>query len=183
MPAKGKFEEVAPQLLKYLSQGHSNKGACLKCGIEEHTIYDWMNRKPSFKEAVKRAKKDADSIGIERAKRSLLDLVTGFHYDETVTEFETRANPDFDPNVEGSERIITIMKKQKKKTCFVVPNVEAIKFYLTNKCPDVWKNRNENNINAGNLLKDMKITHVYAGASNDTEFPSSEAEVDGFTGE
>ena len=159
MPAKGKFEEVAPQLLKYLSQGHSNKGACLKCGIEEHTIYDWMNRKPSFKEAVKRAKKDADSIGIDRAERSLLDLVTGFHYDETVTEFETRANPDFDPNV------------------------EAIKFYLTNKCPDVWKNRNENNINAGNLLKDMKITHVYAGASNDTEFPSSETEVDGFTGE
>ena len=90
-----------------------------------------------------------------------------------ATEYYSRPNPD--PNEQ--EKYIPVIKKQKRTKKRVVQSIEAIRFYLSNKCPEVWKNRTDGNINLGDIMKGLQVTHVYDKKDADG-FPSSEADVD-----
>ena len=164
-----KYADVSAEVLKLIAQGYSNKDAAEKAGIGERTFYDWMRDKPQFSQSVKEAQRQGDLVRINSVEAALLDVARGFEYEEVKTEYESQLNPNtgkYEPTI----------KKQVRTKKRVVPQTEAIKFYLSNKAPEDWKNRIEQN-NTGNLITDLKIKHVQVSPDDD-EFPSSEAEVD-----
>ena len=168
-----KYAEAAPVILNALEDGCTNKEAAERAGINEDTLYTWLKEKPDFSEMAKRARKDGEANAIHRVENSLLELAMGFEYEEVATEYESRPNPD----PEAKDKYIPVIKKQKRTKKRIVQSVEAIRFYLSNKCPEEWKNRTDGNINLGDIMSGLKITHVY-DKKQATGFPSSEAEID-----
>lgn len=169
MAAKGKFTEKSPIVLELLAQGYSNKDAAEKAGINEHTFYEWLATKPAFSQSVKEAQRLGDNVRINSVESALLDLARGTEYEEVRTEYESKLNPvtgQYEPTI----------KKQVRTKKRIAPSTEAAKFYLSNKAPEVWKNRIEQN-NTGNLVTDLNIKHVSV-SPDDANFPSSESEVD-----
>lgn len=169
MAAKGKYQDKAPIILELLSQGYSNKDAAEKAGINETTFYEWIATKEEFSKSVKEAQQIGDKVRINSVESSLLDVARGFEYEEVRTEYESKLNPatgQYEPTI----------KKQVRTKKRVVPQTEAIKFYLTNKAPEEWKNRVEQNT-TGNLATDLQIKMVSVNP-NEEDFPSSEADVE-----
>lgn len=167
--AKGKYAEKAPEILKYISQGYSNKDAAEKAGISQETFYTWIETKSEFSESFKEAKKQGDKVRINSVESALLDIARGFEYEEVKTEYESQLNP-------ATGKYEPTIKKQVRTKKRVVPNSEAIKFFLTNKAPEEWKNRIEQN-NTGDLVTDLRIEHVSKNP-DDANFPSSESDVE-----
>ncbi len=167
--AKGKYAEKAVEVLRYISEGHSNKDAAQKAGISEALFYEWLNKKVEFFESFKEAKKQGDKVRINSVESALLDIARGFEYEEVKTEYESQLNP-------ATGKYEPTIKKQVRTKKRVVPNSEAIKFFLTNKAPEQWKNRIEQN-NTGDLVTDLRIQHVSRNPDDDV-FPSSESEVE-----
>ena len=168
-----KYQDAAPKILEYLEEGLTNKQASQRAGIDEATFYRWCDEKSNFYKSVQRAREVGEKKSIAKVEASLLELALGFEYEEVATEYESRPNPDEN----SSEKYIPVIKKQKRTKKRVVQSIEAIRFYLSNKCPEVWKNRTDGNINLGDIMSGLKITHVYDKDKADG-FPSSEAEVD-----
>lgn len=171
--AKSRYEELAPRILEYLEDGLTNKQAAEKAGINESTFYTWLNDFDNFHKSVQRARDIGEKKSIAKVEQSLLDLALGFEYEEVATEYESKPNPD----QTATEKYIPVIKRQKRYKKRVVQSIEAIRFYLSNKCPEVWKNRTDGNLNLGDIMHGLKITHVYDKQKADG-FPSSEAEVD-----
>lgn len=166
---KGKYAEKSPIILELITQGYSNKEAAEKAGINETTLYEWLATKPEFSKLFKEARAIGDKVRINSVESALLDVARGFEYEEVRTEYESKLNPvtqQYEPTI----------KKQVRTKKRVVPSTEAIKFYLSNKAPEEWKNRIEQN-NTGNLVTDLNIKHVSVNP-DDVNFPSSESEVD-----
>ena len=168
MGAKGKYEEKSVEILGYLSQGYTNKDACEKASISEVTFYEWVNTKPNFSKSVQEARKLGDQVRIADVEHALLDIAKGFEYEEVRTEYESK--------LDETGNYVPTIKKQVRTKKRIVPSTEAIKFYLTNKAPEVWKNRLDQNT-TGNIVSDLRIEHV-TKSPNDAKFPSSEDEVD-----
>lgn len=166
---KGKFAEKSPIILELVSKGYSNKAATEKAGVNETTLYEWLSKKPEFSKMFKEAQATGDMVRINSVESALLDVARGFEYEEVRTEYESKLNPatgQYEPTI----------KKQVRTKKRVVPQTEAIKFYLTNKAPEEWKNRVEQNT-TGNLATDLQIRMVSVNPKEE-EFPSSEADVE-----
>lgn len=168
-----KYAEASPNILKNLEDGMTNKEAAERAGVSEDTFYTWLNDKPEFSELVQHARAIGEKKSIASVEASLLELAMGFEYEEVATDYESRLNPD----PYAKDKYIPVIKKQKRMKKRVVQSIEAIRFYLSNKCPEVWKNRTDGNLNLGDIMSGLKITHVYDKKQADG-FPSSEAEVD-----
>lgn len=168
-----KYADASVKILTYLEDGQTNKEAAEKAGVSETQFYFWLNSKPEFAELVRRAREVGEKKSIAKVEQSLLDLALGFEYEEVTTEYESRPNPD--PN--AKDPYIPIIKKQRRTKKRVVQSIEAIRFYLSNKAPEAWKNRTDGNINIGDVMNGLKVTHVY-DRKDGGGFPSSEADVD-----
>ena len=168
-----KYQDAAPKILELLEQGLTNKQAAQRVGIDEATFYRWCDEKSNFYKSVQRAREIGEKRSIAKVEASLLELALGFEYEEVATEYESKPNPDENSN----EKYIPVIKKQKRTKKRVVQSIEAIRFYLSNKCPEVWKNRTDGNINLGDIMNGLTVKHVY-DKKEKTGFPSSEAEVD-----
>lgn len=160
-------------ILNAISNGYSQREAFQKAGVSESVFYRWLDEDREFREAVHNAQEEArrskaDIRGVERA---LLDLAKGFEYEDVKTEYESKEviNPDT-----GQKEYKPVIKKQVRVTKRVPANIEAIKFLLTNRDPDNWKNRVDQT-QMGNLETNLTIT--YKGDPN-YKFPSSEADLD-----
>lgn len=154
-----KYKDRAPDVLTFISQGYSNKDACEKAGIAEDTFYDWMNTKSEFSESVKKAQREGDLVRINSVEAALLDVARGFEYEEVKTEYESQLN-------QATGKYEPTIKKQVRTKKRVIPQTEAIKFYLTNKAPEEWKNRQEHDIPNLEFLQGFKVERV---GSNDDE--------------
>ena len=164
-----KYEQAAPKILELLEQGLTNKQAAQRVGIDEATFYRWCDEKSNFYKSVQRAREIGEKRSIAKVEASLLELALGFEYEEVKTEYESQLNP-------ATGKYEPTIKKQVRTKKRVVPNSEAIKFFLTNKAPEEWKNRIEQN-NTGDLVTDLRIQHVSKNPDDDV-FPSSESEVE-----
>lgn len=164
-----KYAEKSPEVLKYISEGYSNKEACGKAGISEAVFYVWLDREKEFLESFKEAKKQGDRVRINSVEAALFDIARGFEYEEVRTEYESQLN-----QVTG--KFEPVIKKQVRTKKRVVPNSEAIKFFLSNKAPNEWKNRMEQT-NLGQMEQNLRLVHVTQEGGRQ-RFPSSEDEVD-----
>ena len=163
------FQEKSAVMLEHFSNGYTTKAACEKAGIGEETFYGWMRRNSEYAEMVRNARKEGEQRSIADVEASLLDLAKGYDYEEVRTEYESKLNPTtgkYEPTI----------KKQVRTKRHVMPSTEAIKFYLTNKAPELWKNRVEQT-NNGKVATDLTVRYINQ-SPGDEIFPSSENEVD-----
>lgn len=109
-------------------------------GINKATFFEWMNTKPDFADAVKRAKQAFEEWECNQlladARKSLKSLILGIEYEETKTTYEP------DPRNPASPRI----KSQVVTTKRIPPNATALIFALCNRDPEHWQQKVTNEV-------------------------------------
>ena len=113
---------------------------CSLSRISKETYYRWLEEKPDFRDAVTRAKEEYDDMLIAEAKKSLVKKVQGYTVKETkiVTVDSGRKDEAGKPIPKIKEQV-TIDKTFQ-------PDTVAITFVLTNKVPEEYKNRVNNEL-------------------------------------
>lgn len=129
---------------------------CAIVGISERCYYNWQAKNADFAENVARARDKFDELLVKEAKNSLRRKVLGYDVEETKTVFIE--SKEIDPAT-GKPKP-KIKEKTTTKRHFQ-PDTAAIVFALTNKAPDEWKNRQNNEV-TGKGGKDL-----FAGISDE----------------
>lgn len=162
-----KYAEAAPIILKAIEEGETNKAAAEKAGIHIDTYHEWMKSKPEFSEAVRRAREAARERAVQDVEASLLKLAKGYEYEDMRTEYEGKLNPE-------TGKTEPVIKKQVRVKHVIPANTEAIKFFLTNKAPDEWKNRQDTQL-SGDLLQ--RFQSAGKVMENDGSVPTREEDI------
>lgn len=128
--AKGKYQEWLTKegLLKlegWARDGLTDEQIAENIGISRQTLYDWKNRYPDISDALKRGKEIVD----REVENALLKRALGYQYTETRTETDET----------GKVKTVEIVKE-------VAPDVTAQIFWLKNRKPDMWRDKQEFNI-------------------------------------
>ena len=118
-----KYKKDFPEILRHYAELRpdfsASPGECAAVfGVQAETVRNWMNQHPDFRQAI-------DDISFHlnlRVENALLKTACGYEYTEVK-------------DVDGSS--IT------KTTKLVPGNVAAQKFWLTNRSPDRWKDKVE----------------------------------------
>lgn len=97
--------------------------------ITDRTFYRWMKEKPKFCQSILSARNDPISV----VKNALFERAKGFTFRTT--------KPMVVSNGQGLGSDIEYAEFDE----YVLPDVNAIKFYLTNRDPDNWKNQQDVN--------------------------------------
>ena len=131
MAAKGKYANwITPEgLLKiegWARDGLTDEQIAENIGIHVGTLYDWKNRFAEFSEALKKGKEVID----RQVENALLKRALGYEYTETTKEAVQ------DPS-SGEVR----MQVTKKVTKQVAPDTTAQIFWLKNRKPDKWRDK------------------------------------------
>lgn len=139
MGRKGKYEEwlTEENLLRieaWARDGLTKEQIAHNMGIHIATLCDWQNKFPEFSEALKRGREVAD-IMVENA---LFKRALGYSYEEVITEVTKVpfTGKDGTPTEKEQRHIRKITKT-------VMPDVTAQIFWLKNRKPDVWRDRQD----------------------------------------
>ena len=138
--AKGKFQRwLTPDGLTLLEgwarDGLTEVQIARKMRIGERTLTDWKTRFPAILAALKKGKEVVD-IEVENA---LLKRALGYEYTETM--------------VEESENGFKTRKTKK----FIPPDVTAQIFWLKNRRPEVWREKQVVEVSEESLAKAKEI--------------------------
>lgn len=121
------------QMCKAIATGKSYKDAYTAARVGHDSFYRHLRDDSEFSAKVKRAEQEYkdwyDSQLVVDCKRSLLELVQGYEWDETTTESALDKN---------GKMVETKRKVVHKKAA---PNPTAIIFALCNRAPDQWSNK------------------------------------------
>ena len=126
-------------MCKAIQAGKSYKDAMAAARVGHDSFYRHLRDDSDFSEKVKKAEQHYqewyDSRLVVDCKRSLLELIQGYEWDETTTESVL--------NKDGK------MVETKRKTVHkkAAPNPTAIIFALCNRDSDNWKNRVAQDVN------------------------------------
>lgn len=120
----------------------SNDSIAKLCGVDQSTVQRWYKEYPQFMESVKRAKGIADA----RVKRSMYERALGYSHPEVIV------------HKSGNGVIKTPVIKH------YPPDVMAGMYWLNNRCPDEFKQRQEMAV-SGSVIPILNIT-VDAAAPN-----------------
>lgn len=120
-------------MCKAIAAGKSYKDAFTAARVGKTAFYSHLGNDANFAERVKRAEQEYqdwyDSQLVVDCKRSLLELVQGYEWDETTTESALDKN---------GKMVVTKTKVVHKKAA---PNPTAIIFALCNRASDQWSNK------------------------------------------
>ena len=120
-------------MCKAIAAGKSYKDAFMAARVSKATFYAHLANDSDFSDRVKKAEQEYqdwyDSQLVVDCKRSLLELVQGYEWDETTTESALDKN---------GKLVVTKTKVVHKKAA---PNPTAIIFALCNRAPDEWSNK------------------------------------------
>lgn len=125
-------------MCKAIAAGKSYKDAYTAARVSKPAFYAHLANDKYFQDAVKKAEQEYqewyDSQLVVECKRSLMELIRGYEYDETTTE----------TGVDGrTGKPVTKKKVVHKK---VGPNPTALIFALCNRDPEHWQNRVTNEL-------------------------------------
>lgn len=119
-------------MCKAIAAGKSYKDAFTAARVSERAFYYHLRDDVQFLQLVKKAERDYqdwyDSQLVVDCKRSLLELVQGYEWDETTTESA----------LVNGKMVETKRKVVHKKAA---PNATAIIFALCNRAPEEWSNK------------------------------------------
>lgn len=117
-------------------------------GIRRPTLYEWKKRHPDIADALKKGKEVVD----RHVENALLKRALGYRYDEVTEE------PKTDVNLETGQ-IETVMAVTKRVTKEVQPDVTAQIFWLKNRKPEQWRDKQEI-VHDGKLALDVDIERM-----------------------
>ncbi len=131
-------EDKVEKICNAIAQGKSHKDAMFIANVPKSTFYEHLAEDAYFADRVKKAEAEYqqwyDTQLVGECKRSLIELVCGYEWDETTTESTTDKN--------GKSVIVKTKVVHKK----AAPNPTAIIFALCNRDPENWKNRINNEV-------------------------------------
>lgn len=113
--------EFAQEALEQCVQGATDQELADYFGVSIRSLYRWKNTQPEFRQALKAAKEQAD----DRVERSLFERATGYERDEV------------DIRVVNGEIVQTPIRK------FYPPDTTAAIFWLKNRAPAQWRDKQE----------------------------------------
>ena len=120
-------------MCKAIAAGKSYKDAFTAARVGHDAFYRHLRDDSDFSDRVKIAEREYqdwyDSQLVVDCKRSLLELVQGYEWDETTTESALDKN---------GKMVVTKTKVVHKKAA---PNPTAIIFALCNRAPGEWSNK------------------------------------------
>lgn len=120
-------------MCKAIANGKSYKDAYTAARVSHTAFYSHLNNDAEFIEKIKKAEQTYqdwyDSQLVVDSKRSLLELIRGYEWDETTTETS--------PGKDGNGTVTKTKVVHKK----AAPNPTAIIFALCNRAPDEWSNK------------------------------------------
>lgn len=126
-------DEKVAIICKEIAAGKTYEQAFTKARVAKTAFYAHLKNDTNFKNEVKIAEQefneyfDANIVSV--CKRSLVELITGYEYDEVTTE----------SYIDGrTGKRVTRKKVSHKK---VAPNSTAVIFTLCNRDPEHWQNR------------------------------------------
>lgn len=148
--AKGKYQEwLQPEgLLKleaWARNGLTEEQISKNMGISRSTLNKWKNEYSDISDTLKRGK-DIVDIQVENA---LLKRALGYKYTETTKELVT--------NIKTGERKLIVTKTVEKE---VQPDTTAQIFWLKNRKPEVWRDKQ-------NVQVEGVISNPYEGLTTD----------------
>lgn len=131
--AKGKYHEWLEGdnlilLQGWARDGLTNEQIAQNIGISEHTLYEWVKKYPQFAQTLKKTKDIVD----KEVENALYKSAMGYDYEE-ITE-QRRYNKDT-----GKYEMVVTERKVKHQP----PNTASIIFWLKNRKPDIWKDKQE----------------------------------------
>lgn len=115
-------EEGLMKITGWARDGLVNEQIAQNIGIHPSTLYDWQNKYPEIAEALKQGKEVVD----RQVESALLKRALGYEYEE-VKMIATES---------GGKRV----EKTRKQ---VLPDVGAQIFWLKNRKPKEWRDRQE----------------------------------------
>ena len=125
-------------MCKAIAAGKSYKDAFKAARVGHDSFYRHLRDDSDFSDKVKRAEAEYqqwyDSKLVVDCKRSLMELVQGYEWDETTTESA----------LNKAGKMVEVKKKVVHKKA--APNPTAIIFALCNRDPEHWQNRVNNEL-------------------------------------
>lgn len=125
--AKSKYEEYIKDNLilveGYARDGLSDEQIAHNLGIHPSTLYEYKNKYPEFSEALKKGKEVID----RQVENALLKRALGYNYIETTREAD-------------EDGTLSITKEVTKE---VQPDTTAQIFWLKNRKPKAWRDKQE----------------------------------------
>lgn len=151
--AKGKYEYwLTPDGLLLLEawarDGLTDEQISRNMGINPATLYDWKRKYNEISESLKKGKEVVD-IEVENA---LLKRALGYRYDEVTKEI----NED-----------TQCLETTKVVTKEVQPDVTAQIFWLKNRRPDLWRDKQNVEINASLKAETSKLDDLIKQMNTD----------------
>jgi len=132
-------EELIEKICKHLKKGNTINTTCQAVGIHKDTFFDWMNKKSDFSDSIKKAM----AIPDKKVENALYkSAIMGHRYKEKEHK-----------GVAVGEKVKMILVKTVTK--IIPPNVTAQIFYLKNRQPDEWKDRQDIDLSG-------EIKHIYS---------------------
>lgn len=133
---KSKYQtHVEPKLLlveAWARDGMVQEDIAKKLGVAMSSFSDYKNKFPELSEALKRGQEVVD-VEVENA---LLKRAMGYRYEEVTKEPGTIED-------EESGELKRVMVETKRVTKEVQPDVTAQIFWLKNRKPDVWRDKQQ----------------------------------------
>ena len=123
MARPSKFEEYKDIILGMAKYGLTDKQMAEALNITEQTINNWKQAHTAFFESLKSIKAQADT----EVSQSLFKRATGYAYNETTQE----------PTEDGGLMVTKVVTKQQ------APDTTAQIFWLKNRQPDKWRDKQE----------------------------------------
>lgn len=134
-------ESFAKQAYKLALLGAKDTELAAFFEVNADTIYEWKNVHKEFSDALKRGKELAD----QKVAKSLYKRAIGFTFDE-VTHERVEIG-EFNPDL--GEFVKTPATKTKVVTKYIVPDTTAQIFWLKNRRPDLWRDKQEFDVTTG----------------------------------
>ena len=126
-------------MCKAIAAGKSYKDAFTAARVGKTAFYKHLADDADFADRVKKAEQEYqdwyDSQLVVDCKRSLIELVNGYEWDETTTEHA----------LNKAGKMVEVKKKVVHKKA--APNPTAIIFALCNRDPEHWQNRVAQDVN------------------------------------
>lgn len=191
--AKGKYTEWITEegLIKiegWSRDGLTNEQIAKNIGINPDTLYTWMKRFPEISEVLKRGKDVAD----RQVENAMFKSAIGYQYEEShyiaveldQEEYDLKVQIELDiwnknnPNATQDERDRFIMSiprtkeiLEKKVVKEVKPDTTAGIFWLKNRKPTVWRDKQDvehsGNMNVNNAFSELTTEELRKLAAKD----------------
>ena len=154
-------EEGLIKIEGWARDGLINEDIANEIGIHPSTLYDWQKKYPEIAEALKRGKDIID----RQVENALLKRALGYEYEEITQERVIRKDVKGDPAIDLHGFPISEMVVTKKVIKQVIPDTTAQIFWLKNRKPKEWRDKQE-------------ITSTNLNLNSDFNLPDNEEDLD-----